>query len=43
MHRTEPSTLDSSTLADYTGKWTETVAISDNGPSDLDYFRLTRS
>ena len=27
---------------DYTGKWTETVAISHNGPSDPDYFRLAR-
>jgi len=27
---------------DYTGKWTETVAISENGPSDPDYFRLAR-
>jgi hypothetical protein len=26
----------------YTGKWTETVAISHNGPSDPDYFRLAR-
>jgi hypothetical protein len=29
-------------MADYTGKWTETVAISHNGPSDPDYFRLAR-
>ena len=27
-------------LCDYTGKWTEAVAISDNGPSDHNYFRL---
>jgi len=26
----------------YTGKWTETVAISHKGPSDPDSFRLTR-
>src|SRR5713101_7149952 len=29
-------------FGDYTGKWTETVAISHNGPSDPDYFRLAR-
>jgi len=30
-------------LGDYTGKWTETLAISHNGPSDPDYFRLARN
>lgn len=29
-------------LRDYTGKWTKTVAISDNGPSDPDYFGPAR-
>jgi hypothetical protein len=29
-------------LCDYTRKRTETVAISDHGPSDLDYLRLAR-
>jgi hypothetical protein len=27
---------------DYTGKWTEKLAVSDNGPSDPEYFRLAR-
>jgi hypothetical protein len=29
-------------LRDYTGKWTETVAIPHNGTPDPDYFRLAR-
>jgi hypothetical protein len=29
-------------FGDCTGKWTETVAISDDGPSDPDNFRLAR-
>ena len=28
--------------ANYTGKWTETVAISHNVPSDPNHFRLAR-